>query len=337
MPMHTINYSCGHGNYETQLTGNRSKRESYIILAESNKLCISCKTDSIKKNEENKPQIAKVYIAESKKSDEYFFQIIIKLEGKIEANKEILIGDNFSYSKDSRDNLFFGTFIFLTEQDILSNLSLSEKVKKRLEKTKELGYRIQVEFSEIDLQRIRQNLKTQKTIDEIESVFLVSNPEPKKPECWPAKYWNGKIYGTEKYGFRIYIDGSEKKLSKEEYLSIEKYNKDTTDWDKNFYEFKKQNLEKNTIKKSQSNQDLETEKLGFLGLGELTGTEKQINFSIKIRKDFLSEIEKSNNIEFVDCLSDGLPNDSQFWLDSLSLTTEEIVYKLKGKVWRQQN
>jgi uncharacterized membrane protein len=31
-----------------------------------------------------------------------------------------------------------------------------------------------------------------------------------------GKEWNGKVYGTEKYGFRVYLDGQETPISNEE-------------------------------------------------------------------------------------------------------------------------
>ena len=47
------------------------------------------------------------------------------------------------------------------------------------------------------------------------------------------KYWNGKIYGNEKYGYRVYIDQDERKISKDTMESLEKYakyKKDLSGW-----------------------------------------------------------------------------------------------------------
>ena len=49
--------------------------------------------------------------------------------------------------------------------------------------------------------------------------------KPEKPDCLPSKrgYWNGKVYGNEKYGYRVYIDNCEEKLLKQEAEEIKAY------------------------------------------------------------------------------------------------------------------
>ena len=46
--------------------------------------------------------------------------------------------------------------------------------------------------------------------------------EPKKPEILTGK-WNGKVYGNDKYGYRIYVDNKEMKVSKEDVDVLKKY------------------------------------------------------------------------------------------------------------------
>jgi hypothetical protein len=49
---------------------------------------------------------------------------------------------------------------------------------------------------------------------------------PEKPVVLGSGRWNGKIYGNEKYGYRIYIDGNEKKISASQKDEIEQYSSD---------------------------------------------------------------------------------------------------------------
>ena len=49
---------------------------------------------------------------------------------------------------------------------------------------------------------------------------------PEKPAVLGSGRWNGKIYGNEKYGYRIYVDGNEKKISAAQKDEIEKYSSD---------------------------------------------------------------------------------------------------------------
>jgi hypothetical protein len=54
----------------------------------------------------------------------------------------------------------------------------------------------------------------------------VETNAPEKPAVLGSGRWNGKIYGNEKYGYRIYIDGNEKKISASQKDEIEKYSSD---------------------------------------------------------------------------------------------------------------
>lgn len=49
---------------------------------------------------------------------------------------------------------------------------------------------------------------------------------PEKPAVLGSGRWNGKIYGNEKYGYRIYVDGNEKKISAAQKDEIEQYSSD---------------------------------------------------------------------------------------------------------------
>lgn len=56
-------------------------------------------------------------------------------------------------------------------------------------------------------------------------------PKPAKPvppeDIIPAgKYWNRKIYGNEKYGYRIYLDSKETRLSTEQVARLQEYLKE---------------------------------------------------------------------------------------------------------------
>lgn len=61
--------------------------------------------------------------------------------------------------------------------------------------------------------------------------------EPKKPDILNG-YFNGKIYGNEKYGYRIYIDNKEKKISAKQKSEIENYQKEKSQYDKDVQERK---------------------------------------------------------------------------------------------------
>lgn len=49
--------------------------------------------------------------------------------------------------------------------------------------------------------------------------------KPERPECIPEGKWNGKVYGGEKYGYSIYVDGEKHNISIEDKKEIESYAK----------------------------------------------------------------------------------------------------------------
>ena len=51
-------------------------------------------------------------------------------------------------------------------------------------------------------------------------------PVPPEDIIPAGKYWNRKIYGNEKYGYRIYLDSKETRLSTEQVARLQEYLKE---------------------------------------------------------------------------------------------------------------
>ena len=62
--------------------------------------------------------------------------------------------------------------------------------------------------------------------------------KPVKPDCYPDGKWNGRVYGSEKYGFKIYVDGEETKISSEDKVKLEKYSSEYTSYKTQIKELK---------------------------------------------------------------------------------------------------
>ena len=54
--------------------------------------------------------------------------------------------------------------------------------------------------------------------------------EPVKPVCYPAGRWNGKVYGTAAYGYRIYVDNAEIRISNDDADALKNYAKALAAW-----------------------------------------------------------------------------------------------------------
>lgn len=78
------------------------------------------------------------------------------------------------------------------------------------------------EFDMMTYKIAKQNRDEKKANREKE---LADIAKPERPECMPEGKWNGKIYGGEKYGYSIYIDGEKHNISIEDKKEIEIYAK----------------------------------------------------------------------------------------------------------------
>lgn len=54
--------------------------------------------------------------------------------------------------------------------------------------------------------------------------------EPVRPDCYPAGWWNGKVYGTAAYGYRIYVDNAEVSISNDDADALKNYAKALASW-----------------------------------------------------------------------------------------------------------
>ena len=55
--------------------------------------------------------------------------------------------------------------------------------------------------------------------------------EPTKPGCYPTGRWNGKIYGKAEYGYRIYVDNQEARISDDDASALRAYSDARRAWE----------------------------------------------------------------------------------------------------------
>lgn len=67
--------------------------------------------------------------------------------------------------------------------------------------------------------------------DRIDAAAASGITEPDKPACYPAGRWNGKVYGTAAYGYRIYVDNSEVRISDEDATELRAYAEARREWE----------------------------------------------------------------------------------------------------------
>ena len=72
-----------------------------------------------------------------------------------------------------------------------------------------------IEIDEIDLRLLAEGCKAQNKDEERKQKIGISPIRKWLAENNKTDYWNGKLYGSDKYGYRIYLDGKETKLPSE--------------------------------------------------------------------------------------------------------------------------
>ncbi len=70
-----------------------------------------------------------------------------------------------------------------------------------------------------DLDEWQANIKKH----EADNIDAAPAPKPERPGCIPSGRWNGKIYGNDKYGYRIYVDNKEIRLSDDDAKAVQAY------------------------------------------------------------------------------------------------------------------
>lgn len=79
----------------------------------------------------------------------------------------------------------------------------------------------------LPLHQIMDNIKAGKICDRAakaeRDARIAAIPAPTRPVCLPEGNWNGKLYGSDRKGYTVYIDGKRIKLDKWETAEVKSY------------------------------------------------------------------------------------------------------------------
>lgn len=101
------------------------------------------------------------------------------------------------------------------------------------EKAIALGFKIEVEISEMDLLIAQDRVKVlmqqkEKELQEKQALDEKRGPKPQRPDWMPDGRWNGTIYGKKEKS--IYINGDKLTLTEEQTQSLSKYLSNMDTW-----------------------------------------------------------------------------------------------------------
>jgi len=233
MSQYIINYACGHGTFVKNIGGKVSDRQRQVDWAGRNMVCKDCYIAQQKELDSKAPKVAQVYLAECWSKDTAAI-LVIKATGQLDANKVALSDIGFAWQTGESDSIMrnliyggekmFAVRCELKVTDFDSPEILKTVVNSYCDPLKELGYKIELKFDSIQLFIINQ--KINKSADEQDrlAAWKLANPAPKRPEIidqFVGKNWNGKVYGNKKYGYKLYINNVETKITDADAAQIE--------------------------------------------------------------------------------------------------------------------
>ena len=200
MAKYEVKFSCGHTE-TVSLFGKDTERKRKIEWYEENGYCSECYKAMMQ------AEPIEALIEFSCKENMY----VVILSGNTYntyAHKDSIKANGFKWDGDHWIKYAESEFDC---KNIVKSLDFAVEVKtsKMIEKHKQIAQEIAKQESERE--------------SEIEKIKAT---KPEKPRCVADGSWNGKIYGSEKYGYNVYIDSKKRNLSPEEYDEIKQYKKD---------------------------------------------------------------------------------------------------------------
>lgn len=178
----------------------------------------------------------------------------IQVHGQLAANKEALKQLGYRWDDDLDGGLLA---VLRTPKRALQKCTLVESIddikrtaKQWADELAELGYKITAVPGLMDQQGARayfdyaakkaaeeqqQKEAAEKAEAEKQERIKRLDPKPNPPEWYKQlheskKYWNGKFYGDEKRGWRVYLDGNETKVSVEDKERYERWCAELKEW-----------------------------------------------------------------------------------------------------------
>ena len=256
MAQYTYAYLCGHGRGTVRLYGKESERQRKLAWYADTFVCPDCFKKQKAEEDAAAPKTASLHLAIY--GDVYQS---IQVHGQLAANKEALKQLGYKWGDEIDGGLlalFKSPKLALQKwTEVRSIEDIQATAKKWADELTDLGYTITSVPSIFDQQAAKLHFenvakKAEEELRQAEEVELQKvaaekaeaekqaridrlDPKPKPPE-WYAKlqaskqYWNGKFYGDDKRGWRIYLDGTEVKVAVEDKEHYENWNAELKEW-----------------------------------------------------------------------------------------------------------
>lgn len=98
-----------------------------------------------------------------------------------------------------------------------------DELDGELKKASETGALIKNDISPIDIASMHDLMAHEKEKEEKIEAEISKLDKPVSPDDYPTGRWNGRFYGGAKYGYSVYVDGEQQKISIEQANKWQQY------------------------------------------------------------------------------------------------------------------
>ena len=234
MAKYQVNFSCGHTG-TVELFGKSEERSRKIAYFEKEGLCSECYKEMMRTQEAQTPLGVTVEL--DPYADKCFTLVFT---GDTKPVKDRIKTLGFRWTEKSVSSGVFGVLstksCFAWCKDVSEQELTSEQ-----DKIKEAFPEIQFtnDYSSIDIAAYHK-VQQQRAEAEAEKQEKISAIEkPIKPDCLPDGYFNGKVYGKNRYS--IYVDNKKIDITEDEKQKVEEYVQSLAEYNKAVEKIKEEN------------------------------------------------------------------------------------------------
>lgn len=241
---------CGTTFEKTATKRNREDADRWVEWARQTfDECPACYGKRMREEEAQKPLTIEV------KLDPYAQMLYFVATGNTFPHKDDLKECGYRWDEEPCSGLF-GLFSTSKPKKVWKKAVkfdefASDRMKEELEKAKDLGADVVISISEIDMQAgmevYRKKTKEKEAAEKesaVKEAAKAALERPVRPDFIPDGYWNGKIYGKEKYGYYIFIENKRCDISSEQRDEILEYQQKKDDYRAKIEEIEKGNAHK---------------------------------------------------------------------------------------------
>lgn len=231
MAKYDIIYSCGHEGV-VELLGKEKDRQRKIEWYESTGLCPECYKKEMREKEAKMPLILKIDLEPFNTKN----PIVLHFAGNAMPAKDKIKELGYRWG-----DFTVGAFGILQNPEKAWHKYIPfDEIDDEIEKVKavfsEVEVKINFKAADVAALKFKIDEENKNKAEYKQSVLKIEKPV--KPDCYPDGKWNGRVYGSEKYGFKIYVDGEETKISSEDKVKLEKYSSEYTSYKTQIKELK---------------------------------------------------------------------------------------------------